>query len=79
MCLAIPAEIIELEDNDNAIADFGGVRRKIIVTLIKDVKVGDYVIVHTGYAISKLSKKEAVESLELWDEVFEVINKDLKV
>ena len=79
MCLAIPAEIIELEDNDNAIADFGGVRRKIIVTLIKDVKVGDYVIVHTGYAISKLSKKEAVESLELWDEVFEVINKDLNV
>ena len=77
MCLAIPAEILELEDSDNAIADFGGVRRKIIVTLIEDIKVGDYVIVHTGYAISKLSKKEAVESLELWDEVFEIINKDL--
>jgi len=45
--------------------------------LIEDIKVGDYVIVHTGYAISKLSKKEAVESLELWDEVFEIINKDL--
>ena len=77
MCLAIPAEILELEDSDNALADFGGVRRKIIVTLIKDVKVGDYVIVHTGYAISKLSKEEATESLQLWDEVFEIINKDL--
>jgi hydrogenase expression/formation protein HypC len=78
MCLAIPAEILEIEDNDKATADFGGVRRKIITTLIEDIKVGDYVIVHTGYAISKLSKKEAVESLELWDEVFEIINKDLK-
>ena len=76
MCLAIPAEILEI-NGDEATADFGGVRRKIIVTLIDDIKVGDYVIVHTGYAISKLSKKEAVESLELWDEVFEIINKDL--
>jgi hydrogenase expression/formation protein HypC len=77
MCLAIPAEILEI-NGDEATADFGGVKRKIITTLIEDIKVGDYVIVHTGYAISKLTKKEAVESLELWDEVFEIIEKDLK-
>lgn len=78
MCLAIPTEILEISW-DEATADFGGVRRKVIVTLIDDLKVGDYVIVHTEYAISKLSKKEAKESLKLWDEVFEVINKDLNV
>ena len=77
MCLAIPAEILEI-NGDEATADFGGVRRKIITTLIEDIKVGDYVIVHTGYAISKLSKKEAVESLQLWDEVLEIINEDLE-
>lgn len=61
MCLAIPAKILKVNGN-NAIADFGGVERDIRMDLV-DAKTGDYVIVHTGYAIQKMDKNEAIETL----------------
>lgn len=70
MCLAIPAKVISLKD-DKAQVDFGeGVLREVNVTLV-DAKVGDYVLVHAGYAIQVLSEEEAHETLKLWSEILE--------
>jgi len=70
MCLAIPAKVIRLE-GDKAQVDFGeGVLREVNVTLV-DAKVGDYVLVHAGYAIQVLSEEEAFETLKLWSEILE--------
>ncbi|RLE54435.1 MAG: HypC/HybG/HupF family hydrogenase formation chaperone [Candidatus Methanomethylicota archaeon] len=71
MCLAVPAKIISV-NGDLAKADFGGVRREIVVTLIEDeVKPGDYVLVHAGFAIEKIREEEALKILEAWREIFE--------
>ncbi len=70
MCLAIPAKIVSVE-GDEAQVDFGeGVLRDVNVTLV-EAKVGEYVLVHAGYAIQVLSEEEAVETLRLWNEVLE--------
>lgn len=70
MCLAIPAKIVNI-NGDNAKVDFGeGVLRTVNVTLV-DAKVGDYVLVHAGYAIQVLSREEAQETLRLWNEILE--------
>ena len=70
MCLAIPGKVIEIEkNNDHAIVDYGdGTKRKANVTLV-DVKVGDYVLVHAGFAIEVLDEKDAEETLDLFREI----------
>ncbi|MCD6242303.1 HypC/HybG/HupF family hydrogenase formation chaperone [Candidatus Bathyarchaeota archaeon] len=71
MCLAIPAKVIKVDGN-LAKVDFGeGVLREVNVSLV-DVKAGDYVLVHAGYAIQVLSEEEAVETLKLWSEILEL-------
>ncbi|MEM3440897.1 MAG: HypC/HybG/HupF family hydrogenase formation chaperone [Candidatus Bathyarchaeia archaeon] len=68
MCLAIPARVIRV-DGEKAQVDFGeGVLREVNVTLV-DAKVGDYVLVHAGYAIQTLEEKDALETLALWKEI----------
>jgi hydrogenase expression/formation protein HypC len=68
MCLAIPALVTSLEC-DKAQVDFGeGVLRDVNVALV-DVKVGDYVLVHAGYAIQTVDKEDALETLSLWKEI----------
>jgi hydrogenase expression/formation protein HypC len=68
MCLAVPARVLEIYDSE-AILDFGGVKRRANISFLDDVKVGDYVIVHVGFAIQKMDKEEALESLKLWKEI----------
>ncbi|ASJ08702.1 hydrogenase [Thermococcus siculi] len=68
MCLAVPGRIIEIEGK-TAVVDFGGVKREVRLDLLPDVSVGDYVIVHTGFAIERLDEKRALEILEAWAEV----------
>ncbi|MDI6654554.1 MAG: HypC/HybG/HupF family hydrogenase formation chaperone [Candidatus Hydrothermarchaeota archaeon] len=70
MCLAVPAQILEIQGSE-ATLDFGGVKRKANISLLEDVKIGDYVIVHVGFAIQKLDEKEAKESLRYWKEILE--------
>jgi hydrogenase expression/formation protein HypC len=67
MCLAIPAEILKIE-GDLAQVNFGGVLREVNVALV-DAKVGEFVLVHAGYAIQVLSREEAEETLNLWREI----------
>ncbi len=69
MCLAVPG-LIEDIDGDTAEVDFGGVTREVNISLV-EAEIGDYVIVHAGYAIEKLEEEEAKKSLEAWDEVLE--------
>ena len=69
MCLAIPSKIIKIENN-MAVIDVEGVQREASLLLIDDAKVGDYVIVHAGYAINKLDEQYAKETLDLMREVF---------
>jgi hydrogenase expression/formation protein HypC len=71
MCLAIPGKVISLTKN-RAQVDFGeGVLREVDVTLV-DVRVGDYVLVHAGYAIQVLDEEEAKETLDLWNQILAV-------
>jgi hydrogenase expression/formation protein HypC len=66
MCLALPARVIVLSSSDRARIDLGGVRKEISIALVDDVKVGDYVIVHVGYALTKLDAEEAERTLALF-------------
>jgi len=70
MCLAIPAKVVKIQNN-KAEVDFGeGVLREVDISLV-EVKVGEYVLVHAGYAIQVLSREEAEETLRLWRELLE--------
>ena len=69
MCLAIPARVVELSDEETAIVDLGGVKKVISLALVEDVAVGDYVIVHVGFALSKLDAEEAEKTLALFAEM----------
>lgn len=68
MCLAIPARVVERLAGDDCIVDLGGVRKQISLALVDDVAVGDYVIVHVGYALSRLDAEEAARTLALFAE-----------
>ena len=66
MCLAIPAKVVELRDADLAVIDLGGVRKEISFALVEDVRPGDFVIVHVGYALQKVDPEEAEKTLALF-------------
>jgi len=68
MCLAIPARVVKISESDQAIVDLGGVRKDVSLALVEDVQVGDYVIVHVGYALTRLDPEEAEKTLALMAE-----------
>ena len=72
MCLAIPAQVVELRPDDNALVDLAGVKKEISLALVEGVAVGDYVIVHVGYALNKLDPEEAAKTLKLFAEMGEL-------
>ncbi|MEY9878975.1 HypC/HybG/HupF family hydrogenase formation chaperone [Bradyrhizobium sp. USDA 329] len=69
MCLAIPAEVTKLLPDEMAIVSIDGVSKEISVALIEDLAVGDYVIIHVGYALTKIDQEEAMRTLELLREL----------
>jgi hydrogenase expression/formation protein HypC len=71
MCLAIPVKVVEMRDGDQAMVDVGGVRKEISLALVDGISVGDYVILHVGYAIQKLDPEEAEKTLALFAELGE--------
>jgi hydrogenase expression/formation protein HypC len=64
MCLALPARVVELPEPGMALIDVGGVQKRISLALVDDVAPGDYVIVHVGYALTKLDPAEAQRTLD---------------
>ncbi|ALP52953.1 hypothetical protein Tel_07180 [Candidatus Tenderia electrophaga] len=69
MCLAIPAEVLTISaDGDTALVSLGGVKKQISLALVEAVKVGDYVLIHVGYALNTISPEEAQKTLDLFAE-----------
>ena len=66
MCLAIPVRVVELHDEQMATVDLDGIRKEISLALVDDVRVGDYVILHVGYALARLEADEAERTLALF-------------
>jgi hydrogenase expression/formation protein HypC len=70
MCLAVPVKIISI-DGEQAEVDIGGVSRKVSIALTPEAQIGDYVLLHTGYAINVLNEEEAQETLNLLSRMVE--------
>ena len=68
MCLAVPVQVISIKDSE-AEVEIGGVKRKVSIMLTPEVRVGDYVLLHTGYAINVIDEAEAQETLKLLTEM----------
>ncbi|MBL0290998.1 MAG: HypC/HybG/HupF family hydrogenase formation chaperone [Betaproteobacteria bacterium] len=68
MCLAIPARVVSLPEPQTAVVDLGGVQKRVSLELVDDVQPGDYVIVHVGYALTKLDPEEAERTLQTFAE-----------
>ena len=69
MCLALPCRIVELLPDEQAVIDVSGMRKEISLALLDGVSVGDYVIVHVGYALTRLDADEADKTLALFAEL----------
>lgn len=79
MCIAAPAKIVEIDTESNiCAADFGGVKQNAKLDLLPEAGIGDYVLIHAGYAIEKLSEEAAKESLEAWDDLLDVLDEEDK-
>ncbi len=65
MCLAVPAQVVKLE-GDSAEVELGGALRQVRLDLVEDVRLGDYLLVHSGFALHKMEDDEALASLEAW-------------
>jgi len=68
MCLAVPVQVVSIEGSE-AEVEIGGVKRQVSIMLTPEVKVGDYVLLHTGYAINVIDEAEAQETLKLLTEM----------
>ena len=68
MCLAVPVKVVSIEGND-AEVEIGGVRRRVSIILTPEARVGDYVLLHTGYAINVVNESEAQETLKILEEM----------
>jgi len=71
MCLSVPMRVTEI-DGDQGRADIGGVSRNVDLRFLEDVGIGDYIIVHAGFALQKLDPREAEETLALFREMLEI-------
>lgn len=72
MCVAMPGKVIEIND-DQAVVLFGKIKKEVTVSLIEELNIGDYVLVHAGFAINKIDRDEAEKTLELFEELASVI------
>lgn len=69
MCLALPARVTEVHDDGTATVDLDGVRQRVSLALLDDVKVDEFVVVHVGYALTRLDQAEAQKTLALFAEL----------
>lgn len=77
MCLSIPSKIVEILPDNYAIVDTMGVKRKVSLDLMSEpVEVGDYVLIHVGYAMTKMREEDALESLKVYEEILKSIEEE---
>lgn len=79
MCLAIPGKVLDIDRAAQPVmgnVNFGGVQKRVCLEWLPEVNVGDYVIVHVGFALSKVDEKEALETLQLFRDMGELESED---
>jgi len=76
MCLSIPAKVTSI-NGDTAVVSVGGTEYEASLQLLNDVKIGDYILLHTGFAIQKISEEDAIETLKVFKE-FDELNEQIK-
>lgn len=69
MCIAVPAEVLEIKDGNLAVVDYGDLQQEVRIDLV-DVEVGEFVLVHVGFAIQKLSREDALQTRQIFKEVY---------
>ena len=77
MCLAVPGQVLEIHDRDGtrvALVDFGGVTKEVCLEYVPDLQVGEYTIVHVGFALQRLDEQSALETLEIFRQMGELDN-----
>jgi hydrogenase expression/formation protein HypC len=72
MCVAVPAEVIEIKEGNIGLVDYGDLRQEVRLDLV-DVKVGEFVLVHVGFAIQRLSREEGLETRDIFRQVYEAL------
>ncbi len=69
MCVAVPAEVLEIRDGNIGLVDYGDLKQEVRLDLV-DVKVGEFVLVHVGFAIQRLSREEGIETRDIFKQVY---------
>ncbi|HSA39003.1 MAG TPA: HypC/HybG/HupF family hydrogenase formation chaperone [Methanoregula sp.] len=72
MCVAVPAEVIEIKEGNIGLVDYGDLRQEVRLDLV-DVKVGEFVLVHVGFAIQRLSREEGLETRDIFRQVYDAL------
>jgi hydrogenase expression/formation protein HypC len=82
MCLGVPGKVIEIQDNSLGMAmgkvDFAGITKEVCLAYVPEVKIGDYVIVHVGFAISQVDEEEAMQVFEYLKEMDELAELEIQ-
>ena len=77
MCLSIPSKIVEIDEDNMATVDTMGIKRQVSLDLMLDeVGIGDYILIHVGFAMNKIDEAEALQSLELYQEMLEAMEEE---
>ena len=77
MCLAIPMKLVSVNDN-KGVVETGGIHKEVDISLVSPIRVGDYVIVHAGFAIERMNDQEAKNTLEFFDDMIRLMEADKK-
>ena len=77
MCLSIPSKIVEIDEDNMATVDTMGIKRMVSLDLMPDeVTIGDYILIHVGFAMNKIDEAEALQSLEVYREMLEAMEEE---
>ena len=77
MCLSIPSKVVEIDDENVATVDTMGVKRQVSLDLMSEpVEIGEYVLIHVGFAMNKIDKEDALESLKVYREILEIMDEE---
>jgi hydrogenase expression/formation protein HypC len=77
MCLSIPSKVVKIDDNNMATVDTMGIKRHVSLDLMADeINIGDYILIHVGFAMNKIDEEEALQSLELYREMLEAMEEE---